>query len=110
MPTNKKSDATSKAETGKSSSTLSGPKTPVQVKGGLKTSAAGKGRSRKTKGKENQKDVDSPLGEGTNTSNLAPSSDPPTREDGHTTVAEKNCVLREHLAAAECELNVSTFR
>lgn len=109
-PTNKKSDATSKAATGKSSSTLSGPKTPVQVKGGPKSSAAGKGRPRKTKGKENQKNVDSPLGEGTNTSNLAPSSDPPTGEDGHTTVAEENRVLRERLAAAECELNVSTFR
>ena len=110
MPTNKKSDATSKAVTGKSSSTLSGPKTPVQVKRGPKTSAAGKGCPRKTKGKENQKNVDSPLGEGTNTTNLTPSSDPPTGEDGHTTVAEENRVLQERLAAAECELNVSTFQ
>ena len=110
-PTKEKSEvATSKAATGKSSSTLSGPKTPVQVKGGPKTSAASKGCPCKTKGKENKKRLDSPLGEGTNTSSLVPSSDPPTGEDGHTTVAEENRVLRERLVTAECELKFSTFR
>ena len=44
-----------------------------------------------------------------NISTLVPSSDPPTGEDRHTTVAEENRVLRECLAAAVCELNISVF-
>ena len=107
-PTSKKSNGTSKAATGKSSSMASGPKTPVNVTGALKTSAAGKGRPHKMKGKENETD-DSPLGGGMNTSTLVPSSDPPTGEDGLTTVAEENQILRERLAAAECELCISIF-
>ena len=107
-PTSKKSNGTSKAVTGKSSSTESGPKTPVNVTGAPKTSAASKGHPRKTKGKENETD-DSPLGGGMNTSTLVPSSDPPTGEDGPTTVAEENQILRERLATAECELCISIF-
>lgn len=102
-PNNKKSDAgTVKAPKGKSSSTVSDPKTPVQPKGAPKPSGASKGRPRKKSAKENEKEVDSPLG-ATKSSGLAPSSDPATGEDGPISVAEENRILRERLAKAECE-------
>lgn len=105
--TNKKS--TTKASTGKSSSNLSDPKTPAQVKGAPKPSGTNKGRPRKKSAKENEKTVDSPLG-GVMNSSLSPStgSDPATgapaaSDDVPTSVAEENRVLRERLAKAECE-------
>ena len=103
-PNNKKSDAGAvKAPKGKSSSTVSDPKTPVQPKGAPKPSGASKGRPRKKSAKENEKEVDSPLGGVTKSSGLAPSSDPATGEDGPISVAEENRILRERLAKAECE-------
>lgn len=105
--TNKKSNVGAmKASSGKSISTSSDPKTPVQAKGAPKSSGASKGRPRKKSTKENEKVVDSPLGEATNTSALAPSSDPPTGDDVPTSVAEENRILRERLAKAECELHL----
>ena len=103
-PNNKKSDAGAvKAPKGKSSSTVSDPKTPVQPKGAPKPSGASKGRPRKKSAKENENEVDSPLGGVTKSSGLAPSSDPATGEDGPISVAEENRILRERLAKAECE-------
>ena len=105
-PNNKKSDAGAvKAPKGKSSSTVSDPKTPVQPKGAPKPSGASKGRPQKKSAKENEKEVDSPLGGVTKSSGLAPSSDPATGEvEGQPiSVAEEIRILRERLAKAECE-------
>jgi hypothetical protein len=104
--TNKKSKVgAAKASTGKSSSALSDPKTPVHTKGAPKPSGASKGRPRKKSAKENETVLDSPLGVVTKSSGLrlAPSSDPATGDDAPTSVAEENRVLRERLAKAECE-------
>ena len=104
--TNKKNNVgIVKASAGKST-TSSDPKTPVQAKGAQKSSGASKGRPRKKSAKENEKVVDSPLGGVTNTSALAPSSDPATGDDVPTSVAEENRILRERLAKAECECNI----
>lgn len=107
---NKKSSiGAAKASTGKSSFTLSDPKTPVQAKGAQKPSGASKGRPRKRSAKENEEAplTSSPLGGPggpTNASGLAPSSDTATGDDVPTSVAEENRILRERLAKAECEL------
>jgi hypothetical protein len=98
--------STEKAPTGKSASSSSNPKTPVQMKGGPKSSAVSKGRPRKNTGKENKGASVSPSGGEINAANLAPSSDEPTGEDTQTSVADENRLLRERLAKAECELNI----
>ena len=104
--TNKKSKVdAAKASTGKSSSTLSDPKTPVLAKGALKPSGPGasKGCPWKKSAKENKEALVSPFGEATNASNLALSSDTATGDDVTTSVAEENRILHECLAKAECK-------
>lgn len=100
---------TSKAgnvKTGKSTSFLSNPKTPVQMKGALKASGTSKGCPRKNTGKENIGAPVSPLGGEINAASFAPGSDEPTGENTQTSVADENHILREHLAKDECELDI----
>ena len=105
-PTNKSNNSASqKGSTGKSSSTLSDPKTPVLAKGAAKPPVTSKGRPRKKSAKEN---VSSPLGGATSGATPGQLTATVTGDDEPTTgsVAEENRILRERLAKAECEWDI----